>query len=77
MDTPSRFDTGLGPVQFDPCLLPVLGRYLGFLDRFLDSRQSDTVTAIPPGRDALADLYHAKWGAEEMYKISKQFLEIE
>ena len=27
--------------------------------------------------DALADLYHARWGLEEMYKISKQFLEIE
>ena len=27
--------------------------------------------------DALADLYHARWGIEEMYKISKQFLEIE
>ena len=27
--------------------------------------------------DALADLYHARWGLEEMYKISKQFLEVE
>ena len=26
---------------------------------------------------ALSDLYHARWGVEEMYKISKQFLEIE
>ena len=26
--------------------------------------------------DALADLYHARWGIEEMYRISKQFLEI-
>ena len=25
----------------------------------------------------LADLYHARWGLEEMYKISKQFLEVE
>ena len=27
--------------------------------------------------DALADLYHARWGVEEMFKVSKQFLEIE
>ena len=26
---------------------------------------------------ALADLYHARWGIEELYKISKQFLEID
>ncbi len=26
---------------------------------------------------ALADLYHARWGIEEMYKISKQFLEVD
>ncbi len=26
---------------------------------------------------ALADLYHARWGVEELYKISKQYLEIE
>lgn len=26
---------------------------------------------------ALADLYHARWGVEEMCKVSKQFLEIE
>ena len=25
----------------------------------------------------LADLYHARWGIEEMYKISKQFLEVD
>ena len=25
----------------------------------------------------LADLYHARWGIEEMYKISKQFLEVQ
>ena len=25
----------------------------------------------------LADLYHARWGLEEMYKISKQFLEVQ
>lgn len=27
--------------------------------------------------DHLADLYHARWGLEELYKISQQFLEIE
>ncbi len=26
---------------------------------------------------ALADLYHARWGIEELYKISKQFLEVD
>ena len=26
---------------------------------------------------ALADLYHARWGIEEMYKVSKQFLEVD
>ncbi len=93
------------------------------IDRFLASRQRDTVEQLLPGRDALrelsrkypgrswqplplrlvkythggteyalgttlldrrryrvgalSDLYHARWGVEEMYKISKQFLEIE
>ena len=26
---------------------------------------------------ALADLYHARWGIEELYKVSKQFLEVD
>ena len=26
---------------------------------------------------ALADLYHARWGVEELYKISKQYLQVE
>ena len=26
---------------------------------------------------ALADLYHARWGIEELYKISKQFLQVD
>ena len=93
------------------------------LDRFIDSKKTDTVCAILPGRDALrelsrkhpgkrwrplplrlvkytrgateyvvgttlldsrryrvaalADLYHARWGIEELYKVSKQFLEVD
>ena len=93
------------------------------LDRFIDSKKTDKVCAILPGRDALrelsrkhpgkrwrplplrlvkytrgateyvlgttlldsrryrvaalADLYHARWGVEELYKVSKQFLEVD
>ena len=25
----------------------------------------------------LSDLYHARWGIEELYKVSKQFLEVD
>ena len=93
------------------------------LDRFIDSKKTDKVCAILPGRDALrelsrkhpgkrwrplplrlvkytrgateyvlgttlldsrryrvaalADLYHARWGVEELYKVSKQFLAVD
>ena len=34
-----------------------------------------TGTGIPS--DQLSDLYHARWGIEELYKVSKQLMEVE